>query len=499
MKNLTGSALILTLLFSCYLFPQQIPPKREMRGAWVASVANIDWPLDRNATPGQQIASLVDIMDKLKAAGINAVFFQIRTECDALYNSMYEPWSYWLTGKQGRAPFPFYDPLEFAISEAHSRGMELHAWFNPYRAEKKIGDYELSEGHAVKLHPDWILTFQDYKMLDPGNPEVKDYILNIVTDVLQRYDIDGIHFDDYFYPYTPMKNEDSLTFAKYKGTFTNIADWRRDNINSLMAGIYEKVKKINPKVKFGISPFGIVENKFAGTSGFNSYDILYCDPLTWIKNKSVDYINPQLYWEIGHAKADYAKLLPWWASVSDGCHLYIGQYSSAMAAPNYKGSKGELGNQLQLNRRTDNVQGEVFFSSKSITGNWSGFADTLKTNYYKYPALPPLMPWKDNTAPNAPEGLTVKGDSAGALLEWQTPLTAKDNEKVNYFIIYRFSPGQSVDINDPRNIIAMIPGGRRKYRDSFKPGKESTYTYVITSADRLHNESETQARAECKF
>ncbi|MGE5679412.1 MAG: glycoside hydrolase family 10 protein [Bacillota bacterium] len=495
MKLSLQNVFIAVLLITVCTFAQDadesnIPIKREFRGAWVATVANIDWPMDRNATPGAQIADLVSTMDKLKAAGINAVIFQVRTECDALYKSSIEPWSYWLTGHQGQAPEPFFDPLEFAIAEAHSRGMELHAWFNPYRAVKTTGEYELASNHVSAVHPDWILTFGSLKILDPGNPEVKTYILSIVSDVLRRYDIDGIHFDDYFYPYTPITNEDSLTFVKYKGSFTNIHDWRRNNINDLMAKIYDSVKVVKPRVKFGISPFGIVENKYAGTNGFSSYDILYCDPLTWIKNKSVDYINPQLYWEIGHARADYAKLLPWWASVSNTCQLYIGQYSSSMAAPGYKGSKTELEDQLRMNRSTKNVQGEVFFSSKSITQNFSGFADTLKNNFYKYPALPPLMSWKDAAAPLAPQDLKLKADSAGVTLEWVRAKKASDGEEAAYFVIYKFSDKESIDINDPRNILTIIPAGKNKFRDNFTASAGEKYTYVVTSLDRLYNESD---------
>jgi uncharacterized lipoprotein YddW (UPF0748 family) len=488
MKKLT---LILLAFAFTGLFAQANPPKREFRGAWVATVANIDWPTNRNATPGEQIAELVSIMDKLKASGVNAVVFQIRTECDALYQSKIEPWSYWLTGAQGKAPEPFFDPLQFAISEAHARGMELHAWFNPYRAVKTIGDYQASSNHVSVLHPDWLLTFKDYKMLDPGLPEVKNYVLSIVSDVLRRYDVDGIHFDDYFYPYGPkVSKEDSVTYAKYHGSFTNVDDWRRDNINSLMASIYDTIKVVKPRVKFGISPFGIVENKYAGTNGFESYSILYCDPLTWIKNKSLDYMNPQLYWEIGHAKADYAKLLPWWASVTKDMHLYIGQYSSQMASHNYKGKKTELEDQINLNRTTPNVQGEVFFSSKSLTENFSGFADTLKNNFYKYPALPPVMPWKETTPPLAPENLTVKGDSTGATLEWTAPKAASDGETASYYAVYRFTDKDEINLDNPKFLLNVISAKKAKYKDPIKPGNGTKYIYVVTALDRLFNESE---------
>lgn len=487
-RKLLFSLLTVSIL-SGALLSQQIYPKREFRGAWVATVANIDWPSSRNASSGEQIAELVSIFDKLQQAGINAVMFQIRTECDAFYDSPFEPWSYWLTGKQGKAPSPYYDPLEFAVAEAHKRGMELHAWFNPYRAVKTIGDYPAADNHVFKQHPEWLLQFSNYKMLDPGQPAVKDYVLKIVTDVISRYDIDGIHFDDYFYPYGPkVSNEDSLTYAKYNGGIKNIDDWRRFNINDLMAKIYGIVKSVKPYVKFGISPFGIVENKYANTNGFNSYSILYCDPLTWLNDKTVDYVNPQLYWEIGHNAADFAKLLPWWATVTNGRHLYIGHFSSRMAAKDYKGRKSELGDQLRMNRATRNVDGEVFFSAKSITMNMSGFADSLKL-WYKYPALPPVMAWKDSIAPLAPGNVSVTADSQGVLIKWDKPENASDGEAPARYIVYCFDKKDKIDLNDPSYILTVTTNDNTIYRDITPKKKKTDYTYIVTALDRLYNES----------
>ena len=463
-------------------------PKREFRGAWIATVANIDWPIDKNSSSGEQIRELVDMIESLDSAGINAILFQIRTECDAIYDSQIEPWSYWLTGKQGEAPAPFYDPLKFAIDEAHKRGIELHAWFNPYRCVKTVGAYEQAEDHVSVEHPEWILNFGNYKMLDPGNPEVKKYILDIVSDVLLRYDVDGIHFDDYFYPYSPkVSNEDSASFANYGQDFSNIDDWRRYNINSLMADIYDLIKEEKPYVKFGISPFGIVENKYAGTNGFESYNILYCDPINWIENRIVDYVNPQLYWELDHKAAPYAKLLPWWAEVSDSVHLYIGQYSSKMAAENYSGSKSELGDQLRLNRATPNVDGEVFFSAKSISQNYGSFKDSLKNNFYKYPALPPVMSWKDTSAPAPPENLSAVMDTNGVVnLSWNQDF--KDSSDLNYFLIYKFPNENEVDLENPKYILDIIPGDIRKYRLENVDDYEEA-VFILTALDRLKNES----------
>ncbi len=482
--------LLLSLFIINTLFAREKYPKREVRAAWIATVKNIDWPLSNTETSGQQISEMVAMFDSLKAAGINTVYFQIRTECDALYKSSYEPWSYWLTGRQGEAPKPYYDPLAFAISEAHKRGMEIHAWFNPYRAVRKVGDYKLSPAHVTALHPNWILNFGDNEILNPGIPDVTEYITKIVADVVKRYDVDGIHFDDYFYPYVPhITNQDSETFARYGGSFTNIDDWRRSNINKMVEAVYNTIKSINPKVKFGVSPFGIVENKYAGTNGFESYNKIYCDPLTWLKDKTVDYIVPQLYWEVGNKAADYSKLLPWWQSVTNGRQLYIGVFSSKMAAPGYKGSPDELENEIKLNRQYKNVYGTVFFSAKSIVNNYSYLADTLKDNYYKYPALIPAMPWIDNIPPLPPSQLKEKYDwDKDVMLTWNGPGKAVDGDTAYQYVIYRFSGSRGVNINDPGSIVAIINGNNNGYTDK-NVEKGTDYIYVVTALDRLHNES----------
>ena len=486
------------IFFSCFIFllllqqifAQNVSPKREFRAAWIATVANIDWPISNSATSEEQMDELKSMLDSLKYVGMNALFFQIRTECDALYDSQIEPWSYWLTGEQGTAPNPYYDPLKFVIDESHKRGMELHAWFNPYRAVKNIGAYKQSEDHVSALHKDWLIKSGDYEMLDPGLSEVREHIKSVMKDVLTRYDIDGIHFDDYFYPYTPITNEDSLTFAKYNHGITDIDDWRRDNINLLMAEIYGIIQSNKPKVKFGISPFGIVLNKYAGTNGFNSYDILYCDPLNWLENKIVDYITPQIYWEIGHSKADYLKLLPWWAEVTNERHLYVGHFSSKMVAANYKGKRSEIGDQIRLNRTTENVLGSVFFSAKTISRNWSGLADSMKNDWYKQTALPPVMPWKDNIIPFPVENLRRIETNSGVLIFWDLPNSAEDDDFPNYYIVYRFDNENEINLNDPSKIIAKITNKNTSYFDFPELERGKTYFYVVTSLDRLHNESE---------
>ncbi len=487
-------AFFLIFLFYLPLNAQSVFPKREVRSAWIATVNNIDWPDSSLKTSGEQIAALVHIFNKFQEAGINTVFFQVRTECDALYQSSYEPWSYWLTGKQGRAPDPFFDPLAFAIKEAHARGMELQAWFNPYRAIKEVGDYETAAGHITQTHPDWILDFGKYKMLNPGLPQVTRYIVKIVMDVVQRYDIDGIHFDDYFYPYNPhITNEDSATFEKYKDNFTSIDDWRRNNVNHMIAAVYKAINLIKPGVKFGVSPFGIVENKYAGTHGYDSYDEIYCDPLNWLKNKTVDYVIPQLYWKIGNKAADYKTLVKWWSTVMNGRQLYIGQYSNKMMSPSWKGPASEIGDEVRLNRKTKNVSGEVFFSARSIVDNYSGFIDTLKS-LYPYPALQPVMEWKDSIDVPSPVNLKVKGNGAYRTLEWEMPDALDPFDRKYNYVIYRFKASEGVNINNPAHILYITHNGEKTYQDPQSLKKGIPYIYVVTAIDYMQKESDGYAK-----
>ncbi len=501
MKALFFSVFIV-IIFSASIICQTIYPKRELRGAWIATVANIDWPSSKNSTSGEKIKELVEIFERLSGSGINAVFFQIRTECDALYESNLEPWSYWLTGEQGKEPDPFFDPLKFAIAEAHKYGMEFHAWLNPYRAVKRVGEYVQSGNHITITHPEWILSFPgtegNYEMLDPGIPAVRNYITGIVTDIVRRYDIDGIHFDDYFYPYAPkVSNEDSVTFVYYGKKFHDIEDWRRDNINLMVAQVYDSLNSINPKIKFGISPFGIIENKYAGTSGFESYSVLYGDPLNWIKHKSVDYLIPQIYWEIGDRRADFAKLLPWWASIANNINLYTGLYASRFVDPNYEGDKSEIGNQIRMIRNTINTHGMVFFSSKTITRNFSGFADSLKQTYYKYPALIPSMIWKDSIPPETPVNLMVRGDFASREITWDIPNSASDGDTAVRFIIYRFTEseydrlaevGKTFNLDNPEFILYITNGVQNSFNDSEEINADEII-YMVTSLDKFSNES----------
>lgn len=473
------SLLLILFLVSTILCAQTA--KREFRGAWIASVTNLDWPTSRNLSVAEQKSSLITMLDELKASGINAVVFQVRPECDALYNSSYEPWSYWLTGEQGTAPNPYYDPLEFAVEECHKRGIELHAWFNPYRAEKTIGSYPLSDKHPVKAHPEWVFTRGDMKMLDPGLPEVRQHILNVIMEVVNNYDVDGIHMDDYFYPYAGMGDEDAATYAKYPRGFSNVADWRRDNVNILLKEIYQNVQSSKPYVKFGMSPFGIWKNGVpTGITGMDAYSQIYCDPITWLHQGSIDYLTPQLYWKIGGPQ-DYNKLLNWWAdsAAANNRHLYPGEILDVN-----KFTSAQLPQQIILNRKNSKVQGNVWFRALLLNNNTLTLEDSLRLNYNKYQAIVPTMAWKTSTAPNAPANLRLvqvpgKGVSA---ITWDNTL-----DTFPRYVVYSFSTStpQQSDIDNSANIVTV--SGENLYMpvaSSFSGNR-----FYVTSLNRYALES----------
>lgn len=482
---------VLAVLLCCATVPgaAQNPPKREFRGAWVATVTNLDWPTTPGAATATQKAQLIDMLNSLQAAGINAVVFQVRPECDALYASPYEPWSYWLTGSQGLAPSPFWDPLQFAIEEAHKRGMELHAWFNPYRAVRSIGSYTAAGTHVSVQHPDWILTFASTKLkiLDPGHPAVREFVAKVVADIVRRYDIDGIHADDYFYPYDPIiSTEDATTFATYPRGFTNIGNWRRDNVNLLMRMITDSIAAIKPYVKFGMSPFGIWKNGVPpGITGLDAYNQIYGDAIAWLQQGTVDYLTPQLYWKIGGSQ-DYAKLMPWWA---DSCfahnrHFYPGQIFGTY-------TNAELPNQLKLDRGNPKTGGQMIFRAALLVANQLGYGDSLKATYYRYPSLLPSMAWKDVIPPYMPRALRYEKLSPAdpAALQWDLPITAPDGDSASRYAIYRFdhAPSLPAELADARNMLAVV--GERHYVPPTPP-PGGPYSYVVTALDRNYNESE---------
>jgi uncharacterized lipoprotein YddW (UPF0748 family) len=421
-----------------------------------------------------------------------------------MYVSTLEPWSFWLTGQQGKAPSSFYDPLAFAVQEAHKRGMELHAWFNPYRCEREIGKYAIDPNHLSVKHPDWILAFAKValKLLDPGLPQVRQHVTNVVMDVVNRYDVDGVHFDDYFYPYpdnqkgfSGITTEDNATFAQYHRGFTNRGDWRRDNVNLLVKMIHDSIQVVKPYVKFGVSPFGVRRNSDAGTNALEAYSTIYCDAVAWLNAKTVDYLTPQVYWAFARAEAPYGKLVPWWASVMNGLHLYVGHGAYNMAStltfPAGSWPASELTNQVRFNRQQLNVEGSIFFRAKTLTDNVKNFSDSLRTNLYRYPALFPEMPWKDFVPPNAPQNLRYAriAGTGSAALRWEAPSKAFDGDTAFRYVVYRFDHSiiQPIELENPAKIIATTDLTFNMPKTP--PAASTPYYYVVTALDRISNES----------
>ena len=366
------------------------------RGAWIATVANIDWPTPAAVgNDSLQKAEMTWILDSLASLGINAVIFQVRPTADALYYSEYEPTSHWLMGTQGAALT--YDPLEWTIEEAHKRNMEVHVWLNPYRVNLAKTDTSIiAPNHIFRQHPEWFWSYAKQWYFDPGLEATREWICTIVQDIVYRFDIQAIHMDDYFYPYPQGKQAlpDEATFAKYPRGFTDIRDWRRDNVNLAIQAISETIKECKPEVQFGISPFGVWRNASvdstgsATQAGITNYDDLYADIRLWIKNGWIDYVLPQLYWEIGKKVADYEVLAHWWANEVKGtnCKLYIGMAPYRLEGASSKtpwGQGNEIGRQMHLNRTIPEITGECFYSTRPLLRNPRGVCDTIAEFYKK--------------------------------------------------------------------------------------------------------------------
>ena len=484
--------LLCTLLLSQLFAQAQSSPKREFRAAWIATVSNIDWPSKPGLPAVQQQQELIQRLDDLRAMGCNAVFLQIRPAADALYASKYEPWSRFLTGKQGQQPFPAYDPLSFAIEEAHKRNMELHAWFNPFRALTDSKKNPNPSTHITYTHPDWIISYGGKSYIDPGVPEAREYVTNVIMDVVKRYDIDGVHLDDYFYPYRIAGVEfgDAKSYSRFKESFTNKEDWRRNNVSSFVATLYNNIKSTKRYVKFGISPFGVWRNASkdpegsATRGGQTCYDDLYSDILLWQKRGWVDYTLPQLYWEHGHRAAAFEILLPWWENHSYKRHMYFGLGVYRMAeskAEIWQGTK-EIISQIQEIRDKCAHPGVVFYSASSFDKINPSLKERLATNTNQYFAFPPTMPWIDTTAPNAPS-LKGTAHNEGMHLEWSSN---KHGKEANCYAVYRFNSDETIDLDNNEHIIAVQKS--TTFTDK-QYNKRKKQLYLVTALDRLWNES----------
>ena len=475
---------------------QQSPyPKREFRGAWIQAVNG-----QFRGIPTEKLKqTLIDQLNSLQGAGINAIIFQVRPEADALYASQLEPWSRFLTGVQGQAPSPYWDPMQFMIDECHKRGMEFHAWINPYRVKTSLKS-ELSPNHLYNIHPEWFVTYNNQLFFDPALPESRRHICMVVADIVSRYDVDAIHMDDYFYPYPAkgMDFPDDASFARYGGGFTNRADWRRSNVNILIQKIHETIRGLKPWVEFGISPFGIYRSEKndplgSKTNGLQNYDDLYADVLLWARNGWVDYNIPQIYWQIGHPAADYETLVKWWAKNTENRPLFIGQsvMNTIQNADPKNPSMNQLPRKMALERAYQTIGGSCQWPASAVVENAGKYRDALVQEYHKYPALVPVFDFMDDKAPGKVRKVKKVWTEDGYMLFWTPPKAKDEMDRAVQYVVYRFGDKEKVNIDDASHIVAVTRNNF--YKLPYKDGKNK-YRYVVTALDRLHNESKSVSK-----
>jgi uncharacterized lipoprotein YddW (UPF0748 family) len=486
--------LLISFTFFLFSYFSQTFPKRELRGAWVSTVWNVDYPSASGLSVATQKSQFIQQITELQQAGINVVYIQVRPSCDAFYASSLEPWSQWLTGTpQNTSPSPYYDPLVFYVDECHKRGMELHAWVNPYRAASSISGQSFSASHVTNTHPSWCVTYGTKKILNPGLTAVRNYVTSVVMEIVRDYDVDGIHFDDYFYPYpeASLTFDDAAAFVSEPRGFTNLDNWRRDNVNIFINQIHDSIKAEKPWVRFGVSPFGIWKSGVpAGIVGLSSYFDIYCDPIAWLQQGNVDYILPQLYWVIGGSQ-DFTALSNWWGTQ---CQTYNRNCFAGMATYRLDPSQGnwansEIKNQVDVVRSINSkVPGFSCFSSKSILNNLKSIQDTLAVKD-QYVSLLPPMTWDNSILPNTVSSVSHVVNSNSVKLTWTQATSASDGDLANYYVIYRFLNGQTIDLTNPVNIAGRTHQDTIAFVDNITLNSGDAVTYVITSVDRYSNES----------
>lgn len=462
-------------------------PKREFRGAWIQAVNGQFKGMEEEVMKKY----LIGMLDNLQKVNVNAVIFQVRVEGDALYPSSIEPWSRFLTGVQGRSPG--WDPLAFMIEECHRRNMELHAWINPYRARTK-GTTFVAPSHFSKKRPGNFVEYEGQLYFNPALQSNRDHICRVVTDIVTRYDVDGLHIDDYFYPY-PAKGKDFNDDAQFpKSGYAGKGEWRRENVNHLIYQLHRTVRQLKPWVKFGVSPFGIYRNEGSDpagsrTKGLQCYDDLNADVLFWINEGWVDYCIPQVYWEIGHPAADYEELVKWWAAHASGRPLYIGQ--DVQRTVKAKDASSATGNQqvakYRMQRAEKNIQGSCFWDAASAANNVDGYRDYLAGGMFRYPALMPLYPFIDEAAPKKVKGVRMIDDNGRNIIVWINGNKAAKNvmNAPHSYVVYRFAQNEKVDLSDPSKIVHIT---RQCYYE-VPAGTRGSYVYVVTVLDRMQNES----------
>lgn len=486
-------SIVAALLVSCRSrLPRQEEserlPKREFRGAWIQTVYQSEY-----AQLGSEGASalLEKRIRALHRAGCNAVIFQVRPESDAFYASSVEPWSRFLTGTQGVAPSPYWDPLNMAIELCHSLGMELHAWINPYRASTSATAV-LAPNHPACINPEWFVNYNGQLYYNPAYPECRAHIRRVVKDLVLRYDIDALHIDDYFYPYpvAGLTFPDQASFERlglvegYRPE--QIGDWRRDNVNKLIRDIRTTINECKPWVRFGVSPFGIYRNKRSTqdgsgsrTSGLQNYDDLYADVLLWDREKNIDYLVPQLYWPIGHKAADFGELAPWWnRHTEQDTHLYFGiDVKKTM-------QEGQLSRKLSLMR--EYADGIVYWPAGEVVNNTGGIADSLRLRHQHSLSLIPSDPRHRHKVPKV-KGLVQQAYDGGIRLSWEDTSDQYDPVRPQFYVVYLIPKGQKVSIDNPEYIVYVGPYAELKLPSSLGRGRK--YTCLVTALDRFRNES----------
>ncbi len=495
-KTSTFRMALLLVFVSMHLsLSSQDYPKREMRAVWIATVKNIDWPSSPDLSVDAQMKEMRELLDLVKLYNLNTVVFQIRPAADAFYSSSIEPWSQWLCGSQGTAPEPFYDPLEFVIAECRKRGLDIHVWLNPYRAVTDTGNVTAAN-HITNIHPEWFLTYGKTVYFDPGLPQTRDYVAGVVSDVVRRYDIDAVHMDDYFYPYriANVNFPDDSTFLIYSRGFSSERkdDWRRENVDLIIKQIHDSIKTIKPWIGFGVSPFGVwrnVDKDPAGSqtkAGQTNYDDLFANILLWQKEGWIDYVTPQIYWQIGKKVADYAILSDWWSHNTFGCQLYIGQapyrIGRKVIDKEWRTSK-EIVRQVQLNRTFPNISGSMFFSAKILRRNPLHLKQRITKDLYRFPSLPTSNNRIQPIIPERPYEATVSVGDGSVNLIWKKGANTKN------FVIYRLRKGKPADLNNPENIFLVTSETNVSFPLNSKTD-DRKYYFVITSQSQTNSESE---------
>ena len=480
---------------------------REFRAVWITTGYNLDWPSTSGLDSKRQQLEFIELINRAKSAGMNAAVVQVRVAGDAFYPSEIVPWSQWLTGTQGKAPSPWYDPLKFMIEECHKRNMEFHAWFNPFRSVSHYKFSSIAENHISKEKPLWHFKYGNSTYVDPGYPDARTYLAHVIKEVVQKYEVDGVHIDDYFYPY-PKSGEtinDYASWEKYgKGKgFRTRADWRRHNIDEFVQLVNLMIKTVDPRVKFGISPGGVWRNASHDPRGCPSkgmpaaYDDQYADTKKWLEKGWVDYLAPQLYWNTKHKYADYGGLLDWWSALKIERHLYIGHsiYMMDLASMSWLRTP-EYINQVKMSRKKPTVKGNIYYRAQTLQTNPHGIYDSLRTSLNTEFALIPPMEWIDNVPPGDPHQFSTIPIGNGVFLTWSEPEAAADGELPAYYIVYRFPEKEEIDLNNSKRIIAIQ---KRTTITDKRVKPEDAFTYVVVAFDRLHNASLNFAKSLVKF